>query len=67
MGALPPLKIPNQTGTSNPEEIKKNEIREAVVVRVKGQKGVDIGIGQIINYYTNFINYIMTSKDFVKD
>ena len=52
VGALPPLKIPNQTGTSNPEEIKKNEIREAVVVRVKGQKGVDIGIGQIINYYS---------------
>ena len=52
MGALPPLKIPNQTGTSNPEEIKKNEMREAVVVRVKGQKGVDIGVGQIINYYS---------------
>ena len=51
-GVLPPLKIPNQIGTSNPKEIKKNEIREAVVVRVKGQKGVDIGIGQIINYYS---------------
>jgi len=51
-GVLPPLKIPNQIGTSNPKEIKKNEIREAVVVRVKGQKGVDIGIGQIVNYHT---------------
>jgi len=52
VGVLPPLKIPNQIGTSNPKEIKKNEIREAVVVRVKGQKGVDVGIGQIINYYS---------------
>ena len=52
VGVLPPLKIPNQTGTSNPEEIKKNEMREAVVVRVKGQKGVDIGVGHIINYYS---------------
>ena len=52
VGALPPLKIPNQIGTSNPKEIKKNEIREAVVVRVKGQKGVDIGVGQIVNYHS---------------
>jgi len=52
VGVLPPLKIPNQIGTPNPEEIKKNEIREAVVVRVKGQKGVDIGVGQVINYHS---------------
>jgi hypothetical protein len=53
-GVLPPLKIPNQIGTSRPEEIKKNEVREAVVVRVKGQKGVDIGVGQIINYHSKY-------------
>ena len=51
-GALPPLKIPNQIGTSAPKEVKKNEIREGVVVRVKGQKGIDIGINQIINHHT---------------
>ena len=52
-GVLPPLKIPNQTGTSNPKELKKNDIREGVIVRVKGQKGVDIGVNQIINYHSN--------------
>ena len=51
-GALPPLKIPNQIGTSIPKEVKKNEIREGVVVRVKGQKGIDIGINQIIIHHT---------------
>ena len=53
-GVLPPLKIPNQIGTSNPKELKKNDIREGVVVRVKGQKGVDIGVNQIINYHSKY-------------
>tara|TARA_B110000014_G_scaffold112009_1_gene76851 strand:+ start:718 stop:1557 length:840 start_codon:yes stop_codon:yes gene_type:complete len=51
-GALPPLKIPNQIGTSDPKELKKNDVREGVIVRIKGQKGVDIGVNQIINYYS---------------
>ena len=53
-GVLPPLKIPNQIGTSNPKELKKNDIREGIVVRVKGQKGVDIGVNQIINYHSKY-------------
>jgi len=51
-GVLPPLKIPNQTGTSNPKEIKKNDIREGLVVRVKGKKGIDIGVNHIIDYHS---------------
>ena len=53
-GVLPPLKIPNQIGTSNPKELKKNDIREGIVVRVKGQKGVDIGVNQVINYHSKY-------------
>ena len=52
VGALPPLKIPNQIGTSDPKELKKNDVREGVIVRIKGQKGVDIGVNQMINYYS---------------
>ena len=51
-GVLPPLKIPNQVMTSNPKEIKKNDIREGIIVRVNGKKGVDIGIKHIINYHS---------------
>jgi len=53
-GALPPLKIPNQTGTSDPKKLKKNDVREGVIVRVSGKKGVDIGVNQIINYYSKY-------------
>lgn len=51
-GLLPPLKTPNQIVTSNPKEILKNEIREGVVVKVKGEKCVDIGINQLIPYHS---------------
>ena len=51
-GILPPLKTPNQIGTSDPKKIKKNDIRDGIIVRYKGEKGVDIGINQIIPYYT---------------
>ena len=51
-GVLTPLKIPNQLGTSNAKELKINDIREGIIVRVKGQKGVDIGVNQIINHYS---------------
>ena len=55
-GILPPLKIPNQTGTSNPKELKKNDAREAMIVRIKGKKGIDVGINQIINYHLSLIH-----------
>ena len=51
-GVLTPLKIPNQTGTSNPKELKTNDIREGLVVRVNGQKGIDLGINQIISHHS---------------
>ena len=51
-GILPPLKIPNQIGTPDPKKIKKNDVRQGLVVRSKGKKGVDIGINQIIDYHS---------------
>ena len=51
-GVLPPLKIPNQIGTSDSKKIKKGDIREGIIVRVNGKKGVDIGIKHIINYHS---------------
>jgi hypothetical protein len=51
-GILPPLKTPNQIGTSDPKQLKKNDIREGVIVRKNGQKSVDIGVNQIINHHS---------------
>ena len=51
-GVLPPLKIPNQTGTSNANEVKKDDIREGLVVRVKGNKAIDIGVNHVINHHS---------------
>ena len=51
-GVLPPLKIPNQIGTSNANEVKKDDIREGLVVRVKGNKAIDIGVNHVINHHS---------------
>ena len=48
VGLLPPLKIPNQTGTSNENEIKKGDFREGMIVHVKGKKFIDIGVNKLI-------------------
>ena len=41
VGALSPLKIPNQILTSDPRKIKKNDIREGVVIASNGKKTPD--------------------------
>ncbi len=51
-GVLTPLKIPNQIGTSDPKKIQSGDIREGVVVSIKGQKGIDIGVNQIIFHHS---------------
>ena len=50
-GVLPPLKTPNQIGTSNAEEIKIGDFREGLIVGLKGKKFIDIGINQLIDYH----------------
>mgnify|MGYP006116428873 FL=1 len=49
-GLLPPLKTPNQTGTSDSNEIKIGDFREGLVLGMKGKKVIDVGINQLIPY-----------------
>ena len=49
-GILPPLKIPNQTGTSNYKLFKPGTIREGLIIRTKGKKFIDLGIKKLIPY-----------------
>ena len=46
-GILPPLKIPNQTGTSDYKLFKPGTIREGLIIRTKGKKFVDLGLSLI--------------------
>lgn len=50
-GILHPLKIPSHITPADPKKIKSNDIREGIVVSVKGKKFVDFGINKIIPYY----------------
>jgi predicted SPOUT superfamily RNA methylase MTH1 len=49
-GTLSPLKIPSHVQTPDPRKIKQGDIRDGVVVLVKGQKYVDVGFDQLIAY-----------------
>ena len=44
VGALSPIKMPNQTGTSDAKQVKKGDIREGVIFPKDGKKFIDIGI-----------------------
>lgn len=50
-GVLHPLKIPSHITPSNPKKIKKNDVREGIIVSVKGKKFVDVGINQLVEYF----------------
>ena len=51
VGALSPLKIPNQVVTSDPKQVKKNDIREGIILGKNGKKIIDIGIDYTIQYH----------------
>ena len=51
VGALSPIKMPNQGGTSNAEQIEKGDIREGVIFPKDGKRFVDIGIEQLVPYH----------------
>jgi len=51
VGALSPIKMPNQGGTSNAEQIEKGDIREGVIFPKDGKKFVDIGIEKLVPYH----------------
>lgn len=50
-GALSPLKIPSHVKSSDPKKIKEGDIRDGIVVYLKKQKFLDIGINEPIPYY----------------
>ncbi|KFM20542.1 hypothetical protein AAA799D07_00349 [Marine Group I thaumarchaeote SCGC AAA799-D07] len=51
VGVLHPLKIPNHVTTSNQKMLKIGDVRDALVVRYKGKKFLDIGINKLIPYF----------------
>jgi predicted SPOUT superfamily RNA methylase MTH1 len=48
---LQPLKIPSHITPTNAKKIVVGDIREGVIVTVKGKKFVDVGINQLIQFY----------------
>ena len=51
VGALSPVKMPNQTVTSDAKQVKKGDIREGVIFPKDGKKFIDIGIDHSIPYH----------------
>ena len=50
-GVLQPLKIPSHITPSNQKKIIRGDVREGIIVSVKGKKFVDVGINQLIQFY----------------
>ena len=50
-GVLHPLNIPSHSKISNPKKIKPGDIREGLVISVKGKKFVDTGIRHLVPYF----------------
>ena len=52
-GVLQPLKIPSHSKISNPKFIKSGDVREGLVVSIKGKKFLDLGFNQLLPYFKN--------------
>ncbi len=50
-GVLQPLKIPSHITPANSKKINRGDIREGIVVSIKGKKFVDVGINQLIQFF----------------
>jgi hypothetical protein len=50
-GVLQPLRIPSHITPANPKKINRGDIREGIIVSVKGKRFVDVGINQLIQFY----------------
>lgn len=50
-GVLQPLKIPSHITPANPKKINRADVREGIVVSVKGKRFVDVGINQLIPFF----------------
>ena len=49
-GVLSPLQTPHHTVTSDVRKIKKNDIRDGLVLNTKNEKFIDVGFGTKITY-----------------
>lgn len=50
-GVLHPLKIPSHITPSNAKKIKQGDVRDGIIVSVKGKKFIDVGINQLIPFF----------------
>jgi methyltransferase len=50
-GILHPLNIPSHSKISNSKKIKPGDIREGLVVSIKGKKFIDTGIKHLVQYF----------------
>ena len=50
-GVLLPLKIPSHSTPANPKKINTGDVREGVVVSIKGKRFVDVGINELIPFF----------------
>jgi predicted SPOUT superfamily RNA methylase MTH1 len=50
-GVLQPLKISSHVTPADSKKIKKGDIREGIMVSVKGKRFVDVGINQLVPYF----------------
>jgi len=50
-GVLQPLKIPSHITPANPKRINRGDVREGIIVSIKGKKFVDVGINQLIQFF----------------
>jgi hypothetical protein len=50
-GVLQPLKIPSHITPANPKKINQGDVREGIIVSVKGKRFVDVGVNQLIQFF----------------
>ena len=50
-GVLQPLKIPSHITPANSKNINRGDVREGIVVSVKGRRFVDVGINQLVQFF----------------
>ncbi len=50
-GVLQPLKIPSHITPANSKKINRGDIREGIVVSIRGKRFVDVGINQLVQFF----------------
>ncbi|WP_299292347.1 putative RNA uridine N3 methyltransferase [Nitrosopumilus sp.] len=50
-GVLQPLRIASHVTPANSKKIKQGDIREGIVISVKGKRFVDVGINQLVPFF----------------